>query len=213
MNTACYLINKSPFTVLNFKTPYETRSRKLADYSNLKIFCCTAYAHTKQGKLETRALKCVFLGYPEGVKGYKLLCIDLQPPRCIISRDVVFNEAEMLKSHIPIDKRIQKVPSPDELQFKVELNGTKDVDVRDINYPEEERTEEVVEQPASQSSVQDYQLTRDNEKRKMKAPEKLGYADLIAYALTATNELENEEPKSYGKSIASQHSSQWLKAM
>lgn len=95
------------------------------------------------------------------------------------------------------------MPSPDELQFKVELNGTKDADVRDIDDPEEERTEEVVEQPACQSSIQDYQLTRDKEKRKVKAPKRLGYADLIAYALTTSNDLENEEPKSYGKVIAS----------
>lgn len=153
MNTACYLINKSPFTVLNFKTPYETRSRKLADYSNLKIFCCTAYAHTKQGKLETRALKCVFLGYPEGVKGYKLWCVDLQPPKYIISRDGVFNEAEMLRSHIHVDKRIQKVSSPDELQFEVELTRNKYADVRDINNPKKERIEEAVEQPICQSSI------------------------------------------------------------
>ena len=39
----------------------------------------------------------MFLGYPEGVKGYKLWCTNLKPPKAIISRDVVFNEAEMLK--------------------------------------------------------------------------------------------------------------------
>ena len=47
LNTTCYLINKSSFIALNFKTPYEMWSEKLADYSNLKIFCCIAYAHTK----------------------------------------------------------------------------------------------------------------------------------------------------------------------
>lgn len=108
MNKACYLINRSPSTVLNFKTPYEEWSEKLADYSNLKIFCCTAYAHTKQGILETRALNCAFLGYPKGVKANKLLCVDLQPPMCIISRDVVFNKIEMLKSYILVDKKYRK---------------------------------------------------------------------------------------------------------
>lgn len=50
LNTVCYLINKSPPTTLDFKTPYKMWLGKLGDYSNL-IFCCTAYAHTKQGKL------------------------------------------------------------------------------------------------------------------------------------------------------------------
>ena len=97
LSTTCYIVNRSPSTGINFKTPYELWYGKLADYSSLKIFGCPAYAHIKQGKLEPRALRCVFLGYPEGVKGYKLWCIDLKPPKAIISRDVVFNEAEMLQ--------------------------------------------------------------------------------------------------------------------
>jgi len=32
------------------------------------------------------------------VKGYRLWCIDLHPPRFIISRDVKFNESTMLHS-------------------------------------------------------------------------------------------------------------------
>lgn len=35
-----------------------------------------------------------FLGYPEGVKGYKLWCIEPGSEKCMISRDVVFKEEE-----------------------------------------------------------------------------------------------------------------------
>lgn len=37
----------------------------------------------------------MFLGYPEGVKSYRLWCLEPGYRRYIISRDVVFNEAEM----------------------------------------------------------------------------------------------------------------------
>ena len=37
-----------------------------------------------------RARKCVFVGYPPGIKGYKLL--DLQSREIFVSRDVVFHE-------------------------------------------------------------------------------------------------------------------------
>lgn len=37
----------------------------------------------------------MFLGYPEGVKAYRLWCIYPCHGRCITSRDIVFNEAEM----------------------------------------------------------------------------------------------------------------------
>lgn len=73
-------------------------SGTLSNYSNLRIFCCSAFAHVKQDKLEPRALKCIFLGYPKGVKGYKLWFIDER--KCIISRDVTFNENVMPLKHV-----------------------------------------------------------------------------------------------------------------
>ena len=42
------------------------------DYSQLRVFGYTVYAHVDNGKLEPRAIKCLFLGYGSGVKGYKL---------------------------------------------------------------------------------------------------------------------------------------------
>ena len=57
------------------------------------MFGCSAYTHVRQGKLESRAFKCIFLGYPEGIKGYRLWCIEHGMRKCIVSRDVVFNES------------------------------------------------------------------------------------------------------------------------
>ena len=62
-NTACYLINRSPSIPLNKKTPIEVWSGTPADYSQLRVFGCTAYAHVDNGKLESRAIKCLFVGY------------------------------------------------------------------------------------------------------------------------------------------------------
>ena len=74
------------------KTPMQLWIDHSQDYNTLKVFRCTAYAHVKQGKLDPRALKCIFIGYPDGVKGYKLWCLEVGHKRCIISRDVTFNE-------------------------------------------------------------------------------------------------------------------------
>ena len=93
LTTACYLVNRSPSTAIECKTPIELLSVRVADYSKLRIFGCVAYAHVKQGKLEPRALRCRFLGYLDRVKAYRLWCIDLKPSKCIISRDVTFNES------------------------------------------------------------------------------------------------------------------------
>lgn len=96
---ACYLVNRCRSSAIDFKIPQEKWIRKPADYDQLKVFGCTAYAHLRQDKLEPRAKKCIFTGYPEGVKGYKLWCIEKSSEKCIINRDVVFNELEIpLKS-------------------------------------------------------------------------------------------------------------------
>jgi hypothetical protein len=90
------LVNCSPSTAIDCKTPYEVWSGTPADYSILKTFGCPAYCHVNDGKLEPRPKKCIFLGYADGVKGYRLWCSDLKSPKFIISRDVVFDESAML---------------------------------------------------------------------------------------------------------------------
>ncbi|KAG8478421.1 hypothetical protein CXB51_028187 [Gossypium anomalum] len=93
-STACFLINRSPSVAIEKKTPQEVWSGNPANYSDLKIFGCPAYAHVNNGKLEPRSIKCVFLGYKAGVKGYKLWCPENR--KVVISRDVVFDETAML---------------------------------------------------------------------------------------------------------------------
>ena len=87
-STACFLINRSPSVAIEKKTPQEVWSGNLANYSDLRIFGCPAYAHVDNGKLEPRSIKCVFLGYKASVKGYKLWYPENR--KVVISRDVVF---------------------------------------------------------------------------------------------------------------------------
>ncbi|KAG8481838.1 hypothetical protein CXB51_027155 [Gossypium anomalum] len=93
-STACFLINRSPSVAIEKKTPQEVWSGNPANYSDLKIFGCPAYAHVDNGKLEPRSIKCVFLGYKAGVKGYKLWCLENR--KVVISKDVVFDETAMI---------------------------------------------------------------------------------------------------------------------
>nr|GEZ49598.1 copia LTR rider [Tanacetum cinerariifolium] len=95
--TAAYLINRSPSRAIEKKTPMEMWSGHLSDYGMLRIFGCVAYLHDKQGKLDSRAIKCVLLGYPEGVKGYRLYRLDDESPKIVTSRNAVFNESVIYK--------------------------------------------------------------------------------------------------------------------
>lgn len=71
-STAVFLINRSPSTALEFGIPEEKWKNSLPDYSGLKRFGCVSYVHSDQGKLNPRAKKGVFLGYPTGVKGFRM---------------------------------------------------------------------------------------------------------------------------------------------
>ena len=63
INKAYYLVNRSPSTVIEFKTPLEVWFGTLADYSILRLFGCPIFSHVNDGKLERRANRCIFLGY------------------------------------------------------------------------------------------------------------------------------------------------------
>ena len=92
LNTATYLINRSPSSAIEFKTQKEIWSGKLPNLNELRTFGCAAYAHNRDGKLDPKSIKCVFLGYGDGVKGYRLWALEPKGTRLIISQDVLFNE-------------------------------------------------------------------------------------------------------------------------
>jgi hypothetical protein len=67
-STTCYLINRSPSIAIEKKTPMEVWSGSPSDYSQLKVFGYTAYAHVNNGKLEPRTAKCFFWVIVQGSK-------------------------------------------------------------------------------------------------------------------------------------------------
>ena len=75
METACYLVNKSPSSTLEDKTPQEVWIGKKPSPSHLRIFGCDAYIHApkeKRSKLDSKFDKCIFIRYKDGLKGYNL---------------------------------------------------------------------------------------------------------------------------------------------
>lgn len=87
-----YLVNRSPTTAIKLKTPEEYGMVNLLTTLDIRYL---GYAHQSEGKLEPRYVKCAFLGYTNGVKGYRVCQKGSNGFKIIISKDVLFNELNM----------------------------------------------------------------------------------------------------------------------
>ena len=75
VETACYLVNISPSLVLEDKTPHQVWTGKKPSLSHLRVFGCDAYVHVpkqKRTKLDNKSERCIFIGYKDALKGYKI---------------------------------------------------------------------------------------------------------------------------------------------
>ena len=121
------MVNRSPSIALDYKTPQEVWYGKPSNYSGLRIFGCPAYAHVDDGKLEPRAVRCIFLGYAIGVKGYRLWCKEKErTPGFFISRDVTFDESAMFGQKVESDVFARKDRGANQMvEFEIETPNMK----------------------------------------------------------------------------------------
>jgi hypothetical protein len=93
VGTICYMVNISPSSTLDDKTPQEVWIGKKPSLTHLKVFGCEAYVHvTKENKskIDKKVEKCIFIGYKDGLKGYNLW--NLETKKVMYSRYVLFRE-------------------------------------------------------------------------------------------------------------------------
>ncbi|MCO5549008.1 hypothetical protein L7F22_002474 [Adiantum nelumboides] len=86
-----HVLNRCPTRALKTITPYESWYDRKPSVSYLRVFSCLAYAHIPQqlrGKLDDKAVKCIFVGYSSGSKGYRLY--NPATNKIFESRDVIF---------------------------------------------------------------------------------------------------------------------------
>ena len=175
-STICYLINQSPSTAIEKKPPQEVWSSAPANYSELKIFGCPAYVHVNNGKLEPRSVKCIFLGYKSGVKGYKLWCP--RTKKIVISRNVVFDETALLQN-FPTNTLSEKSDQRSNMQVEVEIDT------------ESEIQSDIV--PSSPPPPPQHFITKDKPNRVIRPPQRYAETDLVAYALSVADEIDSNE--------------------
>jgi Reverse transcriptase (RNA-dependent DNA polymerase) len=85
--------NRTPKSALDGKTPYHYWTGKKPDISYFRVFGCLAYVlihKDKRKALQPHSKKCIFVGYPDGVKAWKFW--DPVEKKIIISSHAVFDE-------------------------------------------------------------------------------------------------------------------------
>lgn len=92
---AVHLINRTPTTANRGITPHEMLFGKPSTYDHLRVIGCLCYVkNNTHDKFGTRARRCVFVGYPQGQKGWK--AYDLDNKEFVVSRDIVFMRINFL---------------------------------------------------------------------------------------------------------------------
>ncbi|GJV59270.1 transposable element [Tanacetum coccineum] len=209
LNTAFYLINTSPAAAaaIDCKTLIEVWSGKPADYSKLRVFGCPAYYHVSKGKLNPRGEKCIFMGYGDGVKGYRIWSPSER--RVILSRDVTFDEDYLFRvKQDPLESKLEDGVSGkvEDVPKQVEHVVPGDMD-HDDTSPNDHTNSSHLE------NEQDRSIAHDRPRRNARAPSRFGFENYVAYALQVTEEVESLKPATYREAITSKDSDMWIAAM
>ncbi len=91
VDVECYLVNRSLLIALVNKNPYEAWASMKPSLTHLIVFGCHVFVHIlkeKRSKLDNNLEKCIFIGYKDGVKGYKLC--NLVTRKVVYSIDTIF---------------------------------------------------------------------------------------------------------------------------
>ena len=215
VNTSVYVRNRSPTTALNGITPYECLLKKKPDVSNLRVFGCVTYVHIPENqrkKLDAKSRKSIFVGYPEGVKGFKLY--DPVTHKFIRSRDVIFLEKsfhdfDVNNSSNSDDRANDDFPI---VIGKIPLNGSQDQD-----EPNDQRVANNVDgnqQDGVQQVGETFEETFMNEvrnigeRRARRPPNRFDDECYLANDITA----DINEPINIDEAFSGEHSKEWKQA-
>jgi hypothetical protein len=189
MGTACYLVNRSPSSTLDDKTPQEVWTGKKPLLTHLKVFGREAYVHVpkeNKSKLDKKVEKCIFIGYKDGLKGYKLW--NPETKKVVYSRDVVFREIkDVVKQDVLPSKE-----EPKKIEFDLK-------DDESDSTEEHESKEEDPHTPVLRRSV-----------RERRQPERYTPSDFCSnFALSITD----DDPRIVREAVDSEDGKLWKKAM
>jgi hypothetical protein len=186
---ACYLVNRSPSSALGDKLHKRYGLVRNLLSHILRYLAMMHMLHVpneNRSKLDKKAEKCIFIGYKDGLKGYKIW--NLETKKVVYSRDVVFREMkDVVKQEV--------LPSKEEPE-KIEFDLKDD----EVDSTEEHESEE--EDPHTPV------LRRLDRVRRL--PERYSPSDFHSnFALSITD----DDPRTIREAVDSEDGNLWKRAM
>eukprot|EP00253_Pinus_taeda_P006975 PITA_06975 len=121
---AVYILNRCPTKAVMNRIPEEAWSGQKQIVTHMRVFSCVAYAHVPdqlRRKLDSKGEKCVFVGYCDESKAYKLY--NPSTKKLIVSRDVQFIEDEAWDGSLDKTVNVKTIVSHEEEQEGTAANN------------------------------------------------------------------------------------------
>ena len=197
LETAAFTLNRAPSKSVE-TTPYELWFGKKPKLSFLKVWGCDAYVKKLQPeKLEPKAEKCVFIGYPKETIGYTFYL--RSEGKTFVAKNGSFLEKEFLSKEVSGRKvELDEVITP---PLEQESSAAQEV-VPVVPTPTEEEVNDDDHEDSDQVTTEPRRSTRVRSVLEW-------YGNPVMEIML----LDNGEPSNYEEAMAGPDSNKWLEAM
>src|SRR3954468_23395170 len=198
LETAAFTLNRAPSKSAE-KTPYELWFGNKPKLSFLKVWGCDVYVKKLQpDKLEPKAEKCVFIGYPKETIGYSFY--HRSEGKVFVAKNGSFLEKEFLAKGVSSQKvELEEVIKPS-LQSMVS-SAAPEV-VPELASPVEDGTND-----------NDHEIPKENTTEPRRSSRTRATPELYGNPVMNFMVDENDDPATYEEAMMSPDSNKWLEAM
>lgn len=212
-HTAVYILNRTGTSTVKNASPFQLWYGRPAQFDHFRIFGSEVYVHIpkeKRSKLDAKARKCMFVGYDEFQKGFRVMD---EHHRVTVARDVKFlTEEPTTVTFIDDDddKKTGAVPKNNSENDQEENEPDIQQNVEQ-NIPDEIHQEP---QPATESARgrgPGSRILHGMDRSNVLGSRLRNQDETAGMAMALL--VFDEEPKSYKEAVMSDDSEKWLSAM
>jgi len=172
---------------LEDKNPHEVWTGKNPCLSHLRVFGCDAYVHVpkeKRTKFDSKSKMCIYIGYKDGLKGYKIL--NPETRKVVYKRNVAFREVKH------VIKREVLPKEPEKIEFKLK----------------EEESDSIAEHESEDEDPQTLAVRRSIRERRQQER----YSPFVFYSNFSLS-INEDDPRTVREAVDSEDGKLWKEAM